>query len=331
MKTTKILNVSIDEISLGELLEQLGSRGGVVFTPNVDHVMKLQKDREFYDIYQYSDYRVCDSKVLYYAAQVLGQSIPEKISGSDLFPAFYHYFRNCENTRIFLLGAAEGVAPKAQQKINQLVGREMVVDCYSPPFGFEHDKAECQRIIDRVNRSEATVLAVGLGSPKQEKWIIRHRKYLTRIKTILAVGATIDFEAGEKPRSPKWISEAGLEWLFRLSIEPGRLWRRYLFDDLPFVWLILQQKLNWYAVPYFSQNSPRIPSDRLGRKPLLGNLLEEAGLITSKQLDLALVTQAQADMRLGEIVAGQGWLPQETIDFLPISYPSFPKIRRPIP
>ena len=313
MNTVQILNVNIDNLSTHELLKKLGERGGVVFTPNVDHLVNLQRDEEFYKIYQSSDYRVCDSQILYYASRLLGQPIREKISGSDLFPAFYRHYRNCENTTIFLLGAAEGVAARAQEKINEIVGREMVIDTYSPPYGFEKDEVECQRIIDRINQSGATVLAVGLGAPKQEKWIVKHKHKLKNIRVFLAIGASIDFEAGEKPRSPQWMSELGLEWLYRLSCEPKRLWKRYLINDLPFVWLVLQQRLNLYRSPEFAlQTSPA----KSLQMPLLGELLQEAGLITPSQVNLVLDTQAKhRHLRFGEIVANLGWVNQETIDF----------------
>ena len=249
MNTVQILNLSIDNFSIAKLLHKLGTDGGTVFTTNVDHLMKLQTDSEFYDIYQTCTYRVCDSKIVLYVSKFLGQPLKEKISGSDLFPAFYNHFSQCEETTIFLLGAAEGVARKAQENINHKVGREMVVDSYSPPFGFDNDEEECQYIIDRINRSGATVLAVGLGAPKQEKWIAKYKHQLKNVRIFLAIGATIDFEAGTKPRAPKWMSEAGLEWMYRLLSEPKRLWKRYLIDDLPFFGLVLQQKFNLYQRP----------------------------------------------------------------------------------
>ncbi|MGB3558190.1 MAG: WecB/TagA/CpsF family glycosyltransferase, partial [Geitlerinemataceae cyanobacterium] len=246
----KVLNVSIDNLSQSELLQKLEKHGGVVLTPNVDKIVKLQKDREFYQVYQHSNYIICDSKILCFSSKLLGQPIREKISGSDFFPAFYRYYRDYEDMKIFLLGAAEGVAQKAQNRINQEVGREMVVGSYSPPFGFEKDEAECQKILDLIEESGATVLAVGLGAPKQEKWIAKYKGQLNNIKIFLAIGATIDFEAGEKSRAPKWMSESGLEWLYRLGTEPKRLWKRYLVDSLPFFWLILKQRLNLYQAPF---------------------------------------------------------------------------------
>ena len=249
MKTVSILNLSIDNLSKVELLNKLGS-GGVVFTPNVDHLIKLQKDQEFYKAYDTATYKVCDSQIVMYASKFLGTPLKEKISGSDLFPAFYNHYKDDENIKIFLLGAAEGVAQKAQARINQKVGRNMIVGSYSPSFGFENKEEECLEIVDMINASGATVLAIGVGAPKQEKWIALYKEKLSHIKIFLALGATIDFEAGHKQRAPEWMSAAGVEWLYRLMSEPQRLWKRYLVDDLPFFWLVIKQKLNFYSQPF---------------------------------------------------------------------------------
>lgn len=245
--TVKILNVSIDNLSISELLEKL--ERGILFTPNVDHLMKLQKDREFLDCYNSADYRVCDSKIVEYASKFLGTPLKEKISGSDFFPAFYNYHEYNENIKIFLLGAAEGIAQKARFAINAKVGREIVVGAHSPSFGFENNEQECLEIVEKINRSGATVLAVGVGAPKQEKWIVRYKDKMPNIKIFMAIGATIEFEAGCKPRSPKWMSKLGIEWLHRLMLEPHRLWKRYLVDDLPFLWLIVKQKFQSQLKP----------------------------------------------------------------------------------
>lgn len=243
MKTVTILNTNIDNLSLAELLTKLTNQGGFVVTPNVDHLVKLQKDEELVKAYQKADYRVCDSKIVEKTLKLLGTPIKEKISGSDLFPAFYEYNKDNEDVTIFLLGGAEGIPEQARDNINAKVGREIVIDALSPSFGFEKNEAECLEIIDRINKSGATVLAVGLGAPKQEKWIAKYRHLLPNVKTFLAIGATIDFEAGNKPRAPKWMSENGLEWFYRLASEPQRLWKRYLIESLPFFGLVLQQKI----------------------------------------------------------------------------------------
>ncbi|MDX2096748.1 MAG: WecB/TagA/CpsF family glycosyltransferase [Leptolyngbyaceae cyanobacterium bins.59] len=248
-----ILNVAIDNISQQELLESLES--GIVFTPNVDHLINLQTDSDFYRIYNTADYKICDSKILYYASMFLGSPVKEKISGSDFFPAFYQYHRRNEKITLFLLGGEKGVADRARDAINRKVGRRMVVGSYSPSFGFEKNEQECEEIIALINRSGATVLAVGVGAPKQEKWICKYKDRMPKVKILLAVGATLDFEAGHKPRAPQWVSEAGMEWLYRLMSEPKRLWKRYLVKDMPIFWLLLQQKLNRYRMPFENVSS----------------------------------------------------------------------------
>ena len=236
----EILDIPIDNIGVTDFLNQL--KQGVVFTPNVDHLMKLQKDADFQKAYSKADYRVCDSQILMFAAKFLGTPIKAKISGSDLFPMFCEHHRDNEAIQIFILGGAEGVADRARQRINQRIGRDIIVETYSPSFGFEKNEEECAAIVNMVRRSSANVLVVGLGAPKQEIWIAKYKDQLPNIDIFLAVGASIDFEAGNKPRAPKLMTDLGLEWLYRLLIEPSRLWKRYLFDDMPFLWLILQKR-----------------------------------------------------------------------------------------
>ncbi len=249
MIQVNLLNLIIDNITMADLLEKLRV-GGVVFTPNVDHLMKLQKNQDFYHVYQEADYRVCDSKVLMLVSSFLGTPIQEKISGSDLFPAFYNYYQHEDDIKIFLLGAEVEVVKTAQQKINAKVGRKMIVAAYSPPFGFEKNLDESEKIVEMINCSGATVLAIGVGAPKQEMWIARHRHQLKNVKIFLAIGATINFEAGKVKRSPKWMSQVGLEWLYRLLVEPKRLWKRYLLDAFPFFYLIFKQRLQIYKNPW---------------------------------------------------------------------------------
>ena len=237
-----ILDVGIDNFSTEEFLNRLCR--GVVFTPNVDHLMSLRQDPKFVEAYQKADYRVCDSQILMYAAKFLGTPIKAKISGSDLFPIFCEHHRNNEDIRIFLLGGDVGVPQRAQQNINARTRREIIVAAHSPSYGFEKDEEECQAILEMIRQSSANVLMVGVGSPKQEKWIVKYRDQLPNIDIFMAVGAAIDFEAGNKPRAPKMLSYLGLEWLYRLATEPRRLWKRYLVKDMPFVWLILKQKFD---------------------------------------------------------------------------------------
>ena len=243
-----ILNIEVDNISKSDLLKEFES--GVLVTPNVDHLMKLQKDWEFYDIYQKAEYVTVDSRIVSLSMKYLGTPVKEIITGSDFFPSFYNFHKDNPDIKIFLLGAGTGVAKKALHIINEKVGREIIVGEYSPSFGFEKNEDECNKIIQMLNASPANVLVVGVGAPKQEKWIYKYKDQLKNIKIYLAIGATIDFEAGNIKRAPKIFQKLALEWLYRLMKEPKRLWRRYIVEDLPFFLLILKQKRNKYKNPF---------------------------------------------------------------------------------
>jgi UDP-N-acetyl-D-mannosaminuronic acid transferase (WecB/TagA/CpsF family) len=138
MDKVMILNVDIDNVTEPEVLKQLDR--GIVFTPNVDHLLLLKNDPEFFEVYETADYKLCDSKILYYVSRFLGTPIKEKISGSDFFPAFCQYHKDNEEIKVFLLGAKEGVALQAQENLNAKLGRQIVVGAHSPSFGFENNE-----------------------------------------------------------------------------------------------------------------------------------------------------------------------------------------------
>ncbi|WP_017325494.1 WecB/TagA/CpsF family glycosyltransferase [Synechococcus sp. PCC 7336] len=325
MEQFQFLNASLDNITRAQLLERL-RWGGTVFTLNVDHLKKLQQDAEFYRAYTSATYRVCDSQVLTNLSRLSKRPLKEKIAGSDLLPAYCRYYRDKSEVTMFLLGAAPGVAQQAQQVINASAGRQLVVDTYSPDCGFERDRDECQRIVDRINASGATTLVVGLGAPKQEIWIYRHRHQLERVKVFLALGAAIDFIAGQRERSPRWMSDLGLEWLHRLLQEPKRLWRRYLVDGPPIFWMFLLDVCHCYRFPV----EQRQPLQQLLDAQPIGRVLQRAGLLTAERVDRALTIQAQQQPRqsFGEIVAERGWLDRATVDFFVEQLPTLAQTMR---
>ena len=149
-----------------------------------------------------------------------------------------------------MLGAAEGIAQKAMVNINRKIGRQIVIGAHSPSFGFERNEEECIELIDIINVSGANVLLIGVGAPKQEKWIVKYRQRMPNIKLFLALGATIDFEAGTLQRAPQVWQKIGLEWLFRFLKEPKRLFRRYFVDDIKFFYFFAKQLLGIYKNPF---------------------------------------------------------------------------------
>ena len=247
MGRIKILNVEIDNITQKELLAQL--KKGVLVTPNVDDIMKHQRDEEFHRYASQAEFCVCDSKIVLLASKFLGRPLKEAIPGSSFFPEYCEYHKN-DDTKIFLLGAKDGVGEEAKRRINQRIGRDIVVESYSPSFGFEKNEKECEHIVNILSKSCANVVLVGLGNPKQTKWIYKYKDRLPNIDLFLALGATIDFEAGNIKRAPQIVQKLALEWLYRLCKEPKRMYHRYLIEDMPFFWLLLKQKLGKYKNPF---------------------------------------------------------------------------------
>ena len=234
MERIQLMNTKIDNCSMEEALvaiEQLihENKNSYVVTPNVDHIVKLEKDEEFREVYKNASLILTDGKPLIWIANLYKTPIKEKISGSDLFP------RVCEvaakkKYKMFFLGAAEGVAAKAAENLAKRFQGLNVVGTYSPPFGFEKDEEELEKIIKMIRGVKPDILIVGLGAPKQEKFIYKYREQLG-VPVSLGLGASLDFEAGNVKRAPKWVADHGLEWFYRFLSEPKRLFKRYFIDD----------------------------------------------------------------------------------------------------
>lgn len=248
MNMIRVLNINILSITQQNLLKNLHK--GVLITPNIDHLVKLQHDREFYDVYQQAEWVVCDSKILYLLSKLLKHPLPQAIPGSSFFTAFYQYHKDDPDCKIFLLGAKEGIAAKAMERINKKVGRAIVVGAHSPSYGFEKNEEECRELVDIVNKSGANVLLVGVGAPKQEKWIMKYRDSMPGVKIFMALGATIDFEAGTLKRAPLFWQKIGMEWLYRVLKEPKRLFKRYFVDDMTFFYYFAKQLLGINKNPF---------------------------------------------------------------------------------
>ena len=230
-----LLNTRVDNFTMDEAVDRIEmmvqkGMGQYVVTPNVDHIVKLENDPLFRTIYDQASLVLTDGQPLIWISRLLGTPIVERVSGSDLFP------RVCEMAaekgyRIFLLGAAEGVAVRAAERLKKKYRGLVISGVYSPPWGFETDPEELNRIACAVREAAPHILALGLGTPKQEKYFYENRDML-QVPVALHIGGTIDFEAGNIKRAPAWISHMGFEWLYRLIKEPARMWRRYLVDDM---------------------------------------------------------------------------------------------------
>jgi N-acetylglucosaminyldiphosphoundecaprenol N-acetyl-beta-D-mannosaminyltransferase len=244
----RLLNVDVDNATMDELVDSF--RDGLMLTLHVDMIMKLQKDPEFYAIVPEFDVVTCDSQILIAAARVLGTPLKERVSGSDFFPRFYTKYKDDPSFTVFICGGAPGVAEIARRTVNAKVGRELVVGADSPPLDFDRHPAEVDAMVARINTSRATVLVVGLGAGRQEKFIVRHRDRLRHVRTFLPLGGTIDYEAGTLKRPAAWVTDAGLEWLYRLLREPRQRWHRYLVHQPPVLYRLALQRLGLYRDPF---------------------------------------------------------------------------------
>lgn len=212
-----------------------------VVTPNVDHVVMLQKNEQLQQAYEDASMVVADGFPLIVASKWLGNPLPERVAGSELVPLLFDRFQERDRpTRVYLLGAMPGVAVKAARAIDRRWSNIRVVGTYSPPFGFQDDEAECEAILKRIQDSEPELVVFGVGAPKQEIWTQRFHKRIDA-KALLCVGATIDFLAGEKAQAPVWMRRCGLEWLHRCASEPKRLVKRYLTDARIFPQILLRE------------------------------------------------------------------------------------------
>ena len=238
MARIKFMNTCIDNLTMSETLNEIDKLiqkkiCSYVVTPNVDHIVRLEKDEELQKVYKNASLILTDGKPLIWISKWYKTPIKEKISGSDLFPKVCELAAN-KNYTMYLLGAAEGVADTAAKNLMKKYPELNVVGTYSPPFGFEKNEQEMNKIKTQIQEVHPDILIVGLGCPKQEKFMYYHCKELG-VPISFGLGASIDFEAGNIKRAPKWMSNHGLEWLYRFSKEPKRLFKRYFVDDLKII------------------------------------------------------------------------------------------------
>ena len=245
MPRMKFMNTEIDNLTMEEALQEIDrliqkDQSAYVVTPNVDHIVQLERGGELAEVYKNADLILTDGKPLIWISKWYGTPIKEKISGSDLFP------RICElasrkGYSMFFLGAADGVAAKAAENLEKRFQGLRVVGTYSPPFGFENDKTEMNRIKQQIRKASPQILIVGLGCPKQELFIFHHKDELG-VPLSLGLGASLDFEAGNIKRAPRWMAAHGFEWLYRIFQDPKRLAKRYLIDDRKILKLAIKYK-----------------------------------------------------------------------------------------
>lgn len=243
MSRIKFMNTEIDNLTMTEALSAIEDliqqkKNAYVVTPNVDHIVKLESNELLKASYAEADLILTDGKPLIWASQLYHTPIKEKISGSDLFPELCKLAAQ-KHYSMFFLGAREGIAATAAEKLNEQLPNLNIVGCYAPPLGFENDPNELKKIEKNIKEANPQILILALGCPKQEILAYQLRKQFN-VPITLCLGATLDFAAGYIKRAPCWMRNAGLEWLYRLYREPIRMFKRYILEDWKFIGLFFK-------------------------------------------------------------------------------------------
>jgi N-acetylglucosaminyldiphosphoundecaprenol N-acetyl-beta-D-mannosaminyltransferase len=211
-----------------------------VCVTSVHGVMESQRDASLRQIHNRAGMVTPDGMPLVWLSRLMGFRRVERVYGPDLMLAA------CERStelghRHFFYGGGPGVAERLAARLQvRFPGLKLAGTC-SPPFRPltpEEDRA----VVERINAALPDIVWVGLSTPKQERWMASHIGRL-QAPVLIGVGAAFDFHAGLKQQAPRWVQRSGLEWLFRLVMEPRRLWRRYLINNPGFLMLILLQAL----------------------------------------------------------------------------------------
>ncbi len=225
------------------MVEALLHRGELpplmVVGPNAHLVTMAERDSRFAEAMCDADLAVPDGISVVMASRLLGVPIPERVTGGDLMERMCaeaaHY-----GFRVFFLGGLPGAAVMAAHYLSSRYPGLLICGTLCPPVGFDSDPAELKRIGRAIAEASPDLVCVAFGAPKQEIWMQENRGQL-QVGAIMAVGAALDVQAGLRRRAPRWVQVIALEWLYRLVMEPRRLWRRYLIGNARFAGLVMRQ------------------------------------------------------------------------------------------
>ncbi len=241
------LNTYIDNLTAKEakdVVDKMIQEGGnhYVVTPNTDIVVKMQDDEKLLQICKNADLILTDGQIVVKLSKKLGTPIKERVAMTDFVWDVFDLAIE-KNYKVFLFGGKEEVLKKATESIRTKCPDLNIVGSYSPPFGFENDAEQLATANERIRISNADILIVFLGCPKQEKFIYDNmNKYNVPIS--FTMGGCVDFIAGGVKRAPMWMQKVGLEWFYRFLQEPKRMFKRYFVDDMRIFGLVLKYRGN---------------------------------------------------------------------------------------
>jgi N-acetylglucosaminyldiphosphoundecaprenol N-acetyl-beta-D-mannosaminyltransferase len=211
--------------------------GGWVITPNVDILRRIVSDPAFARLAAQADLSIADGMPLIWASRLQGTSLPARVAASELvFPLAQE--AAWRRKSLFLLGGAPGTAEDTAFVLLDHAPSVSIAGYYAPPSGFEDDDQEMRRIIKILSDATPDIVLCAFGCPKQERLIVELRQWLPAT-WFIGVGGSFTIASGQTPAAPRWMRRSGLEWLHRLRLEPRRLFRRYIINDLPFALRLL--------------------------------------------------------------------------------------------
>lgn len=224
---------------------------------NVHSVMEAHRDPAFAAVLNAAAMATPDGVPLVWALRLLGRRRQGRVYGPDLLDRFAARAARDGGPASYFYGGADGVAARLAGELERRHPGFPVAGAESPPFR-DLTPGEDAAAVGRINASGAGVLWVGLGCPKQERWMHAHRESVRPV--MIGVGAAFDFHTGRVRQAPRWMMRCGLEWLFRLAVEPRRLWRRYLVNNPHFLWHLAGMALGRKSGP------AALPADGRGRE-----------------------------------------------------------------
>jgi N-acetylglucosaminyldiphosphoundecaprenol N-acetyl-beta-D-mannosaminyltransferase len=206
----------------------------------VHSIVEATKNPQLREAFASADRACMDGVPLVWLARRRGFREAERVCGPDVMLTICDRGREM-GLRHFFLGGAAGTPERLAQRLVERFPGMTVVGTASPPFR-ALSPSEDLELVAEINATRPHVLWIGLGSPKQDLWAADHEDRL-QVKLLMPVGAAFDYHSGGLRRAPRWMRPVGLEWLFRLAMEPGRLWRRYLTTNVHFLWLVLREEV----------------------------------------------------------------------------------------
>ncbi|WP_240648186.1 WecB/TagA/CpsF family glycosyltransferase [Pararobbsia silviterrae] len=222
-------NTAVDVLCAAALKRD--GRARVAVTPNVDHVVRLDKLPEFQRLYRTADYLFADGMPVVWASRLFGLPLPGRVTGADLLPAM------CERARaggwkVVVVGGQPG---KEAALIDGFAAKYpgLDVEVIAPSMSFDPTGPEGEAVAERVRAIEPDVVFVCVGMPKQERWALHFADRLPG-GIMLCAGAAMEFATGLRQRAPVWMQRTGLEWCWRFMQDPARMWHRYLVADSRF-------------------------------------------------------------------------------------------------